>query len=110
MEMILRLTNLLMSKSVRFRSMVRRNRVKKAKRVVLGKQYLPKPYKRIYHVHIRKSAGTSFNSLFLAQAHLTLDEFWREPVYIKNGKVFVQHQKLYIDQGNYYFASSHCAL
>ena len=95
-----------MNKSTRVKNWVRKQRFKKAERIDNSK-FLPEGIDRVYHIHIRKSAGSSLNNLFFAQADLTLKELWREPLYIKNGRVFVQHQKEPINRGNYYYASSH---
>jgi hypothetical protein len=96
----------LMNKSERFKGFVRNYRTLRAS-YMNNSKHLPEGIDRIYHIHIRKSAGSSLNNLFFNQAALSLKEFWREPLYIKNGKVFVQHQKPHINKGDYYYASSH---
>jgi len=96
----------LMSKSERFKAFVRNQRVQQAS-IMDNSIYLPAGFDRVYHIHIRKSAGSSLNDLFYAQSGLTLNELWREPIYIKNKKVYVQHSKDLINAGNYYYASSH---
>ena len=95
-----------MNKSDRLKRWVRKSRFEQAKKINNAK-FLPDGIDRVYHIHIRKSAGSSLNNVFFMQAGLSLQEFWREPVYVKNGMVFVQHQKEPIIQGNYYYASSH---
>jgi len=98
--------NWLLKKSDRAKRWVRKARFEKAKKINHS-SYLPEGIDRVYHIHIRKSAGTSLNNVFFNQAGLSLQEFWREPVYIKNEMVFVQHQKEPINAGNYFYASSH---
>ena len=67
----------------------------------------PGNYKRIYHYHIRKSAGTSLNSAFWRLANLDLKEMGRRSRVCKNGFIFVRHNPVLINQGNYFYANSH---
>jgi len=70
-------------------------------------------YRRIYHYHIRKTAGTSLNSAFMALA----GETWKgvvgkinqsgSPRTCAKGLVFVSHHPALIRQGYYFFAHSH---
>lgn len=69
-------------------------------------------YKRIYHVHIRKTAGTSLNQMFLSHGgspHALYSDLInsRSHRVIKNGKVFVGWNTRLINQGDYYYAYSH---
>lgn len=64
-------------------------------------------YERIYHYHIRKSAGTSLNSAFWNLAGLSLKSVGRNLYSFGNGYVFVLNSKRAIDHGSYFFASSH---
>jgi hypothetical protein len=72
-------------------------------------------YKRIYHSHIRKCAGTSFNKLVLGM-ECDQDPKKRDDLYAKlcknlnlkiNDKVYVCHNNSLINSGNYYYAFSH---
>lgn len=64
-------------------------------------------YKRIYHYHIRKSAGTSLNSAFWNLADLSLKSIGRNLYSFGNGYVFVLNSKRAINHGSYFFGSSH---
>jgi len=69
--------------------------------------------KRIYHIHIRKTGGTSLNNAFFAlsgqdpssiQSQLA---FKRDHRVIAGDMVFVGYNKYLINKGNYTFAHSH---
>ncbi|MBT9317292.1 sulfotransferase family 2 domain-containing protein [Leptothoe spongobia] len=64
-------------------------------------------YQRIYHYHIRKTAGTSLNSAFWNLAGLDLKSIGRKLYIFKNGYVFVHNSKKAIENGSYFFANSH---
>lgn len=72
-------------------------------------------YKRIYHSHIRKCAGTSFNKLILGkecdQNQESRDKIYsslcRNSLLILNDKIYLCHNNHLINQGNYYYAFSH---
>ena len=68
---------------------------------------LPNGYKRIYHVHVRKSAGTSINAAFWELGDLSLKKLKREPIAIRKKLVFVRNNKDLIEAGNYFYANSH---
>ncbi|MEO1093936.1 MAG: sulfotransferase family 2 domain-containing protein [Cyanobacteria bacterium J06638_28] len=69
----------------------------------------PNNYRRIYHYHIRKSAGTSLNSAFWNLAGLTFQDIGRQPVVHKGKFIFVRHSKKLINRGHYFYGSSHNA-
>ena len=69
-------------------------------------------YRRVYHVHIRKTGGTSINQMFLSLVgdgpslynRLAASLTGRKKL---NGHVFVGWNKRYINRGHYYYAFSH---
>lgn len=70
----------------------------------------------IYHVHIRKTAGTTINFAFLHNAGEDVQIFYdslakkRNHRQLKNDKVFVGWNISLINEGNYSYAFSHTAL
>lgn len=75
--------------------------------------HLPGDYDRVYHIHVRKTGGTSLNYAFFG-----IDGADPEAVYqnlVKNllhrvvvqDKVFIGWNKEFINQGHYFFAYSH---
>ena len=72
-----------------------------------NKKHLPEGIDRVYHYHIRKSAGTSINASFWGLDGLTLDSIGREPIVLGKMKSYVLHQNKYIENTNYFYASSH---
>jgi len=72
-------------------------------------KYLPEGIDRVYHLHIRKSAGTSINSAFWALDGFTLDTVRREPIVIGKKHSFVRYSDVLIEKGDYLFASAHFA-
>lgn len=62
---------------------------------------------RIYHHHIRKTAGTSLNAAFWNLVGLDLRQTGRLIQIRKNGLVFAHNDCDLINQGNYFYASSH---
>lgn len=72
---------------------------------------LPDGYARVYHHHIRRTAGTSLNSAFYATGGPGFAE--KEPLLasqgwmVHGGRVFVAHNKFLIGNGAYFFARSH---
>lgn len=67
---------------------------------------------RIYHFHIRKTAGTSLDSAFLALGDPDLGTIaerakFDENLVERNGLRFVHHDLALIAEGDYFFASSH---
>lgn len=76
---------------------------------ITSKYIIGEKYRRIYHYHIRKTAGSSLNSVFWRLANLNLSQMKRREVICKKGLVFVRHNKKLIEQGNYFYANSHRA-
>ena len=64
-------------------------------------------YRRIYHYHVRKTAGTSLNSAFWGLAGLGLNEMAGTALREKDGYIFVHHNKHLIEKGDYFFADTH---
>ena len=67
----------------------------------------PGEYRRIYHFHIRKSAGTSVNAAFWMLGRKTLAEAGRKSLMVSGNYVFVRHNRDLIRKGNFHFANSH---
>ncbi|WP_179315803.1 sulfotransferase family 2 domain-containing protein [Winogradskyella undariae] len=67
---------------------------------------LPDGIDRVYHYHIRKSAGTSVNSAFWALGGYNLKSVGREPILIGK-KCYVRYSAKLINEGYYFYASSH---
>jgi hypothetical protein len=64
-------------------------------------------YKRVYHFHVRKTAGTSLNSAFWALAGLDLRAMSDRQVAEGNGLKMVRGNPRLIEEGDYFFANSH---
>lgn len=67
----------------------------------------PNGYDRMYHVHVRKSAGTSINAAFWKKVGYDLSTVKRKTQLIGNGLVCVRNNKKGIEAGNYFYANSH---
>jgi hypothetical protein len=65
------------------------------------------PYMRIYHYHMRKTAGTSLNAAFWALGGLDLGKISDRREIVGNGLKFVRHDPRLIAAGDYFFANSH---
>ena len=64
-------------------------------------------YKRVYHFHVRKTAGTSLNSAFWALGGLDLRAMADSQAIEGNGLRFVRGNRRLIEEGDYFFANSH---
>ena len=68
-------------------------------------------FERIYFVHIRKTAGSSLNHMFLSLGGEDSMPIYRalsrSYAVQRNGRIFVGWHKPFIEQGNYYYAFSH---
>ncbi len=64
-------------------------------------------YKRVYHYHVRKTAGTSLNSAFWALGGLDLRAVSDSQVVEGGGLRFVRGNRRLIEEGDYFFANSH---
>jgi hypothetical protein len=62
---------------------------------------------RIYHYHIRKTAGTSLNAAFWRIANLNLHIVGRRVRICSEGLTFVQRDIRLIEAGDYFYAHSH---
>ena len=78
-----------------------------ADRIYNNSKYLPEGIDRVYHIHIRKSAGTSINSAFWGLDGYTLDTVRREPIILGKRYSFVRYSKELIEKGDYLYASAH---
>jgi hypothetical protein len=70
-------------------------------------KFLPQGIDRVYHVHIRKSGGSSVNVAFWNLANYDLKKARREPLLIGNKRSIVRYSDQLINEGNYFYASSH---
>lgn len=77
---------------------------------------LPTGHERIYFYHVRKAGGTSFNQMIMAAVAQgrgkpgnLWDSIWAAHRHrlLLNGKIFVAGERELIQQGKYFFASSH---
>jgi prepilin-type processing-associated H-X9-DG protein len=72
-------------------------------------------YERIYHFHIRKTAGTSLNfafrNAFQAGFSGSASEtaLFRRNWAVHAGRVYVTHNKYLIERGNYFYGDGHAA-
>jgi len=64
-------------------------------------------YERVYHFHVRKTAGTSLNSAFWALGGFDLRTVAGEQAIEGNGLRFVRGNQRLIEEGDYFFANSH---
>jgi hypothetical protein len=64
-------------------------------------------YERVYHYHVRKTAGTSLNAAFWALAGLDYKAMSNRQVAEGNGLKILQGGAKLIPEGDYFFASSH---
>lgn len=64
-------------------------------------------YERVYHFHVRKTAGTSLNSAFWALGGLDLRAVSNSQAIEGNGLRFVRGNQRLIEAGDYFFANSH---
>lgn len=64
-------------------------------------------FKRVYHVHLRKCAGTSLNSAFWNLAGHNLKSVGSKTEITSGGFVFVRNHKGLIEAGDYFFGNSH---
>jgi len=87
-------------------------------RFKLAANYDINGYRRIYHIHIRKTGGTSLNYMFisLVKGMDTESAVYGEMVAAKDhrvmreGKIYVGWNDKLIDQGHYYYAFAHTPL
>ncbi len=80
-----------------------------ASRFYNNSKYLPEGIDCVYHIHIRKSAGTSVNSAFWNLGNFTLKKIGREPLVLSQKYSFVCFNKDLIEAGHYLYASAHFA-
>jgi hypothetical protein len=64
-------------------------------------------YARVYHFHVRKTAGTSLNSAFWALGGLDLRAMADRQEAEGNGLRFVRGNPRLIEAGDYFYANSH---
>jgi len=66
-----------------------------------------KDFKRVYHLHLRKCAGTSLNSAFWDLSGFSLKSAGSKSLITNGGFVFVRNHKGLIEAGDYFFGNSH---
>ncbi|HPF12436.1 MAG TPA: sulfotransferase family 2 domain-containing protein [Flavobacteriaceae bacterium] len=86
---------------------LRKKREAKAHKLIRKHQPYFDAYDRVYHVHIRKSAGTSINAAFWGLSGFSLANVKREPILVKSPYVFVRNHLTLIEKGDYFYANSH---
>ncbi|HEX7244582.1 MAG TPA: hypothetical protein VF245_03345 [Solirubrobacterales bacterium] len=64
-------------------------------------------YRRVYHFHVRKTAGTSLNAAFWALGGLDLRAMADRQEAEGNGLRFVRGNPSLIEAGDYFYANSH---
>ncbi len=70
-------------------------------------------FKRLYHLHIRKTGGTSINKMFLALSGNSYKELYKKISEKKDHRIksenliYVGWTQSYIKKGNYFYAFSH---
>jgi hypothetical protein len=64
-------------------------------------------FRRLYHYHIRKTAGTSLNAAFWQLAGVDFLKFGTRTKVVKNDLIIVRGEKKEIERGHYFYASSH---
>ena len=87
--------------------MIRRRLPDPRSRWLASKYLIGDKYRRIYHYHIRKTAGTSLDAAFWNLADVKLLEFGKRSQICKNGMIIVRGMKNKIQDGHYFYASSH---
>lgn len=76
---------------------------------------IPFGYERIYHFHIRKTAGSSLNFAFrnaiLGSFPATEKNaaFFRRNWAVHAGRVYITHNKYLIERGEYFYGDGHAA-
>jgi hypothetical protein len=66
-------------------------------------------YRRIYHYHIRKTAGSSLNAAFWGLVGLNYRRLEIYKRLRRDGLSFVRHHRRAINKGDFFYASSHVA-
>lgn len=73
-------------------------------------------YDRIYHYHVRKTAGTSLNLAFKSAFSSDFlgstqeEELFKRKWAIIDGKLYVTHNEYLLERGQYFFGDGHAAL
>jgi hypothetical protein len=80
-----------------------RLRLKSSRRKIAGE------YRRIYHYHVRKTAGSSLNSAFWGLVGLDFRRLEAHKRVRRDGLDFVRHHYSLIQRGAFFYASSHAA-
>jgi hypothetical protein len=97
--------------SVKYKKVSRTLKKIISKNFLNNKKFYPNNIDRVYHYHIRKSGGTSINSIFWELAgYNSLSSVNTEPILIGNHKSIVRIDKKLIESGDYFYASSHFPL
>lgn len=70
---------------------------------------LPDPWERVYHYHVRKTAGTSLNAAFWALAGLDREQVDRiqRHRFEHNGMVFLRNDRKHLEDGDWHYANGH---
>jgi len=73
---------------------------------------LPGGYKRIYHYHVRKTAGSAINQVFYniaGDGRALVEKIWTKGSQrlVAGDYVFIGHNRHLIDRGDYFFGAAH---
>lgn len=93
--------------SSKYRYYSRKLKVLIANNLYNNKKYLPHGIDRVYHYHIRKSAGTSINAAFWHLDNLTLQSIGKQSVILGRKRSYVRINLNYIENVNFFYANSH---
>jgi len=81
--------------------------------VIAKSRFFEKKPRRIYHYHIRKTAGTSLNKAFIKAITSNYNEYYNRLAKKNNHRVFIKNKIIVgwnhrlIQEGNYFFGFSH---
>ena len=64
-------------------------------------------FKRIYHYHVRKTAGSSLNTAFWSLAGSDMHSLGHRKIVVERGLIFVRNHRRAFGRGNYFYANSH---
>lgn len=87
--------------------MIRKRLPSPTSRILAPKYLIGGKFRRIYHYHIRKTAGTSLDAAFWHLAGIGLHDFGTRSQIRRNGIIIVRGERKKIEDGYYFYASSH---
>jgi hypothetical protein len=85
-----------------------RKRLPSPRSRILARKYLfGGTFRRIYHYHVRKTAGTSLDAAFWNLVGISLHDFAKRSQIRRNNIIIVRGERRKIEDGYYFYASSH---